>query len=165
MFDLVANWQFRSRMKVHFNSPQVQRSHIMWGWPLKTGFQKIPKNKNSETVAMTSFFFPFYGSPRFLENVRKRTRLWKSALCDANSSSWGLVPPSEAGRLFFLSHAKHVEGSKISIGSNRKLKRGILVGGSREPLCGHLESFYGINNMKYLNFRPSLSKTICCNLQ
>lgn len=61
--------------------------------------------KNSGTVEIRKVLFfstsPYFGLPRFSENVRKRTRLWKSALCDANGSGWGFVPPYEAGSLFF----------------------------------------------------------------
>lgn len=162
MFDLVEDWQFRSGMRVHFNSSQVQRSHITWGWPLKTGFQ------NWNCREKTSFFFLLpllWLAAFFREYAQKELGFGKQPFVMRTPPAGGLFCPLRpAGLLFFLSHAKLVEGSKISVGSNRKLRRG--EGGDSSDTAGSCfvddwrGCFVEINNTKCLNFRPSIKNSL-----
>lgn len=109
MFDLVENWQFRSGMKVHFNSSQVQRSHIMWGWPLKTAFQKKPKKKNPLwNWKKRPHFFPMMARYAFKRICAKELGFGNQLLVMRMPPAGGLFRPLRPAS-FFLSHAKHVE--------------------------------------------------------
>lgn len=134
MFDLVENQQFRCGMKVHFNSPQVQRSHIIQGWPLKKKKTRFKKKKfcrkdfTSSLLWLATLFRIHakelgFGNQSFLMQTPRAAGFFPTL--------WGEPAP-------LSSHSEHVEGSEISIGVEREAK---LVGGGRTLLGEHHKIF------------------------